>query len=61
MDINNIRIFLYIILTYEKSHNKKLIIGRHIMNGNKYSLSIKNYPDELLKILMVFCEECGLN
>lgn len=52
---SNIKTFLYIILHYEEMYGTKVLVGRHVMNGTKFSLSVTKLPDKLLKIINAFC------
>lgn len=56
MTESNIELFLYIILYYEEQNDTKVIVGRHVMNGSKFSLSIKKFPDDLLRLLTLLCK-----
>lgn len=57
MTESNIELFLYIILYYEQENDTKVIVGRHVMNGAKFSLAIKKFPEDLLRLLTLLCKE----
>lgn len=59
-DFENLRVFIFIILYYENINNVVLLKGRCIAK-TKYSLKIGKFPEDLLKIITIFCERCEGN